>query len=1491
MFAFAAAFNQAIGQWNVSQVTDMREMFRNAAAFNQDIGQWNVSQVTDMYGMFQDAAAFNQDIGQWDVSQVTTMYGMFWGAAAFNQDIGQWNVSQVTDMYYMFANADVFNQDISQWNVSAVTNMEKMFYDTYSFNQDIRGWAPRDDVTLTDTFLFNTGDYSVMNGQYNASTGSTSDSDFDATPDRNFFDYQVKFGSNKTSSPTVTSNENQDTVGNAAATHKYSYTLSYSKSGTDAGDFNIDNTTGALTFATTPNYETKSTYTVIVTATDGINNATQTITVNVTNVNETPTFTSLATFNVAENQTTVGTVNATDPDSGAVVTYSITGGADQNAFDIDDSSGELTFITAPNFESPGSAENSNEYEVIVNATDGTNNATQTITVNVTNVNVVFSSSSLTINVTEDSLFEYTVPAASDGNSDDTISYSLQGGPSWISSFDAATRKLTGTPTNNHIGTDNNVVTIRATEQSNTYAEFTLTINVINKNDIPVFNPTSATVNATEDSMFSYTVAAASDVDSGDEINYSYEGGPDWISSFNPTTRQLLGTPLNANVGTTGNIVVIRATDNEGAYADFILTINVINTNDAPLFDPTSAIVNATEDSLFTYTVAAASDVDSGDSLTYSMQSGPSWVSFDASTRELSGKPLNIDVGADNTVSIKATDDEDAYGFFTLTINVTNTNDTPAFSPTTGSVNATEDTAFSYTVAAASDVDSGDSLTYSKQSGPDWVSFDASTRELSGTPLNANVGATGNTVVIRATDNEGAYADFILTITVSNKNDTPVFNPITGTTTATKNSPFTYIVASASDVDTGDSLRYDKISGPSWVLFNTTTRVLTGTPKNDDLGNNNIVVIRATDEFGAYADFTLTITVENINDPPTITSSATFTVAENQTTIGKVEASDAEGNTLTYSVTNDELAISSTGVLTFKNVPDYETKKTYNATVTVSDGTNSTTQDITVNVTNINETPTITSLAIFSALENQTEIGNVTATDPEGATLTYSVSGSELAISLTGALTFVTAPDYETKNTYTATVTVSDGTNNATQDITVNVTSENEELPTFTSSAIFTTIESQKVIGTVKATDGDNDSLTYFVDGTELEIDMISGVLTFKNTPNYNVKSTYNAKVTVSDGVNTATQDITVNVKSRIDESTPLPSDGRIGYMLKYNVKVNTSEGESASVSVSGPEWLRFPPISYNTITTTNYLLSGIPSESDAGNNNFVITVTVGNLTTTESFTVFVSKNVPPVFTSTPITEARQESLYSYKVTTSDANDDNVIVSGSKIPNWLSFNPTTNTLSGIPPRSEWGEKDIILTATDGYVNVNQEFKIMVRKPICFNKGTKILCLKDGREQYIAIQELREGDQVKTLNHGYKKIIDMRKGRFSLNGLMDIGMYRMKKQGNMIADLEMSGLHAVLVNKNDVKYADDIKRQKGKNNPKFYIDGKFRLRARESHEFQQMEQKEYTIFSFALEEPQRQYGIWANGVLVETTDLKNLEISNMERLSALIKGKHQ
>ena len=105
-----------------------------------------------------------------------------------------------------------------------------------------------------------------------------------------------------------------------------------------------------------------------------------------TDANAAPAFTSSTTFNPAENQTAVGTVEAEDSDTADDITgYALSGGADQALFSINNS-GVLTFLTAPNYEDPQDANTDNAYVVVVQATSGTGDreqtGTQTITVTV-----------------------------------------------------------------------------------------------------------------------------------------------------------------------------------------------------------------------------------------------------------------------------------------------------------------------------------------------------------------------------------------------------------------------------------------------------------------------------------------------------------------------------------------------------------------------------------------------------------------------------------------------------------------------------------------------------------------------------------------------------------------------------------------------------------------------------------------------------------------------------------------------------------------------------------------------------------------------------------------------------------------------------------------------------------------------------------------------------------------------------------------------------
>jgi hypothetical protein len=249
-------------------------------------------------------------------------------------------------------------------------------------------------------------------------------------------------------SAAVSRAENTTAVTTVTATDvDASTTFTYSiAGGADQSLFSIGSSSGALVFNPAPNFEVPTDaggdniYNVQVRVTDnGTPSLTdvQDIAITVTNVNELPVITSNgggdnATINRPENNTTVTTVTATDPDVPSTLTYSITSGTDQSDFTLESTTGVLTFITSPNFESPHDANTNNTYNFTVTVSDGTLSDAQVIQVIVQNVNeapVITSDgggSTTSVNVLENTTAVTTV-TATDVDASTTLTYSITNG--------------------------------------------------------------------------------------------------------------------------------------------------------------------------------------------------------------------------------------------------------------------------------------------------------------------------------------------------------------------------------------------------------------------------------------------------------------------------------------------------------------------------------------------------------------------------------------------------------------------------------------------------------------------------------------------------------------------------------------------------------------------------------------------------------------------------------------------------------------------------------------------------------------------------------------------------------------------------------------------------------------------------------------------------------------------------------------------------------
>ena len=793
------------------------------------------------------------------------------------------------------------------------------------------------------------------------------------------------------------------------------------------GGFGLTNG-GVLTFVTAPDYENPTDdgsdngYEVEVTASDGTDDSTpKTITVNVTDVDEPPGApTDLSVSTNDDNPSTALDVSWTAPDADGIPP--ITGYDIQyrKHSEIDwtnhnfDPVGTITMTTVPNLDS------NTTYQVQVRATNDEGEGQWAIdsgTTGKANLTVAFSA--VTFTVGEGGTATTTVTVTPTADRDITVTITMTGTGATLSGLN-----------------NGNALTIERGENSS-----------------------------------SFTISGDQDDDVMD-----------------------------------GEVVLTLSTDDDGVSvgSPTATTVTIEEPNSPPVITTTSPII--VQENQTTVATLEATDSDNDSITGWSITGGADHALFDlTNSGELSFKTAPdyenpTDSGTDNTyqVEVIASDGKDDSASKTISVNVANVNEPPprieqpAFSAA-GTLDTTSMLRLKWEVPVLPD--GTPSITvyevqYRERGETDWIThaFDSvgTTTETTIYNLASN---TYYEAQVRAVNVEGPgdwsptssakTAEVALTVAFSaaiytlNEGDTAT-STVNVTPTADRD-----ITVTITMTGTGATL-YGLNNGNALTIArgqNSASFTISGDQDEDAIDSEVSLTLSTSDDgvtLGSPSTSTITvIDDEEPNNPPVITATSTLNIQENQTTVATLEATDSDDHPITgWSITGGaDLALfnlTNGGVLSFKASPDYEnptdtgTDNSYEVEVIASDGTDdSAPKTITVNVTNVNEPPTfsegtITTRTIAENSPESTQVGSITADDPEDDALVYDLSGTGLenfTVDANGQITVATSAvlDFETLPTYTLDLHVSDamdadGNSNSEVDDTITITINLTDVP-------------------------------------------------------------------------------------------------------------------------------------------------------------------------------------------------------------------------------------------------------------------------------------------------------------------------------------------------------------------------------------------------------------------------------------------------------------
>jgi len=442
-----------------------------------------------------------------------------------------------------------------------------------------------------------------------------------------------------------------------------------------------------------------------------------------------------------------------------------------------------------------------------------------------------------------------------------------------------------------------------------------------------------------------------------------------------------------------------------------------------------------------------------------------------------------------------------------------------------------------------------------------------------------------------------------------------------------------------------------------VVYNPETQeiiLISGLDFEDD--STLDITVSISDELGNNQTDNFTIAVTNQNDAPSLVAvennnllSVNASLNDIQTNgsnisetteIGAVVASvtvaDQDGDALQYSLSgagSENFAISSAGEISLAASLNFESQTQYTIEVTSTDGLVSMTEEITIYVVNDNEAPSLAvqDFSISEASSLNSVVATAVGNDPENTTISYSLSGGgdKFTIDNNGQITLTDNLDYENNTTYELTVFASDGFFSVPKIITVTITDANDA-PSLSSSVAFNSFLENTAVGSTIATstfsDPESDTLSFSLSGTgsdKFSVDA-DGKVTLASALDYESATSYSIALEATDGVNTVTKSLLINVGdvTELSYTGSLAANSQVESINTGTVILTSSVSNgqgSLTYSISDPD----NKFAINSSTGEVTLDNALDFETKSSH-SFTVSVTDGSATLSETFSVSVS---------------------------------------------------------------------------------------------------------------------------------------------------------------------------------------------------------------------------------------------------------------------------